>query len=117
MCSASAFLLGVILIAAKVDDAYNLDIAPYGMILGGICVLVVLALKEKLQQSLLCRIGLHKFVQMGQESDSPLLFLYKCERCGLEKKVMKAFKGENYMSSGLRDFFAALFVAHLLSSK
>lgn len=91
MSALAAVLLGTILIAAKVDGTYNLGIVPYAMIIGGICVLIVLALRGNRQQSLLCRIGLHKFMQAGQESDSPLLFLYRCERCGLEKKVAKAF--------------------------
>ena len=82
----SAVLLGVILIAAKEDDTYDLGIVPYGMIIGCICILIVLALKDNRQQSLLCRIELHKIMQVGLEGNSPLLFSIGASDADLRRK-------------------------------
>lgn len=84
-----AVLLGVILLVANVEKTYDLGIVPYALIIGGICVLMILALSGNKQQSPLCRIGFHKFIEVGQDSRDMPLYIYRCERCGTEKKVIK----------------------------
>lgn len=86
----SAVLLGVILLIANVEKTYDLGIIPYALIVGGICVLMILALSGNRQQSPFCRIGFHKFIEVGQDSGDMPLYIYRCERCGTEKKVIKA---------------------------
>lgn len=86
----SAVLLGIILLIANVEEAYNLGIVPYALIIGGICVLIVLSLTGNKQQSPLCRIGLHKFIEVSQDSGDAPFYNYRCKRCRLEKKVIKA---------------------------
>lgn len=85
----SAVLLGIILLIASVEETYDLGIVPYALIIGGLCALMVLALTGNKQQSPLCRIGFHQFIEVGQDSGDMPLYIYRCERCGLEKKVVK----------------------------
>lgn len=86
----SSVLLGAILIVAETGGTYNLGNVPYAMIIGGVCVLIALALAGNRQQSPLCRIGLHKFIEVAQDSGNAPFYIYRCERCRLEKKVIKA---------------------------
>lgn len=83
--------LGIILLLAKVDKTFNLYNAPYILILGGLFLLIISLLATNDENSLWCRIGLHKFEQVGRDSEVTALFTYKCERCGKEKKAMKTF--------------------------
>lgn len=89
--ASTAILIGVVLLLAKVDETFNLYNSPYILIIGGLILLVISLLATNKEKSLLCRIGLHKFEQVGSDSEVKALFIYKCERCGHEKKVMKAF--------------------------
>lgn len=87
--ASNAILLGVVLLLAKVDETYNLYNAHYILIIGGLVLLVVSLLATNKEKSLLCRVGLHKFEQVGRDSELPGLFIYRCERCRKEKKVVK----------------------------
>ena len=89
--ASTAILIGVVLLLAKVDETFNLYNAPYILIIGGLILLVISLLVTNKEKSLLCRIGLHKFEQVDRDSEVTALFIYKCERCGKKKKVMKAF--------------------------
>lgn len=87
----TAILIGVVLLLAKVDETFNLYNAPYILIIGGLVLLVISLLAVSNEKSWLCRIGLHKFDQVARDIEVTSLFIYKCERCGKKKKVMKAF--------------------------
>lgn len=89
--ASTAILIGFVLLFAKVDKMFNLYNAPYILIIGGLILLVISLVATNKEKSLLCRIGLHRFEQVGRDSEVTALFIYKCERCGQKKKVMKAF--------------------------
>ncbi|EIM05817.1 hypothetical protein A1A1_14304 [Planococcus antarcticus DSM 14505] len=89
--ASSMILIGILLLLAKVDETFNLYNAPYILIILGIILLIISLLATNQEKSLLCRIGLHKYEQVGRDSEVTALFIYKCERCKKEKKVMKAF--------------------------
>lgn len=89
--ASTAILIGVILLLAKVDKIINLYDVPYILIAVGFVTLVISLLAINTEKSLLCRMGLHRFEQIGRDSEVTALFIYKCERCGKEKKVMKSF--------------------------
>jgi len=89
--ASTAILIGVVLLLAKVDEIFNLYNAPYILIIGGLTLLVISLLVANKEKSLVCRIDLHRFEQVGRDSEVAALFIYKCERCNKEKKVMKAF--------------------------
>ncbi|TWT08054.1 hypothetical protein FQV26_09660 [Planococcus sp. CPCC 101016] len=84
-------LIGVVLLLAEVDETFNVYNIPYVFILIGLISLLVSLLATRKEKSLLCRIGLHKFEQVDRGREMPALFIYKCNRCGQGKKVMKAF--------------------------
>ncbi|WP_158290373.1 hypothetical protein [Halobacillus salinus] len=46
-------------------------------------------MSEEKKKHLLCRIGLHKFKQIGWEDQSPAA-IFKCDRCGKERRAIKA---------------------------
>ena len=87
--ASNAILIGVVLLLAKVEETFNLYKLPYILIIGGLILLVVSLLAINKEKSLLCRVGLHKFEQGGRDSELPGLFIYRCERCRKEKKVVK----------------------------
>ncbi|MFD1863075.1 hypothetical protein [Planococcus chinensis] len=88
--ASTAVLIGILLLLANLDDAYNLYNIPYFLIGGGIILLAVSLLVINKEKSWLCRIGWHRYEQVGREFDLPGLYLYRCERCQKEKKVVKA---------------------------
>lgn len=89
--ASTAIFIGVVLLLAKVDETFKLYNAPYILIIGGFILLMISLVAINNEKSLLCRIGLHKFEQVDRDNEVKALFIYKCERCGKEKKVIKAF--------------------------
>lgn len=83
----SMILFGILLLLAEVDETFNLHNAPYVLIILGFILLVVSLLTTNKEKSLLCRIGLHKYQRISEDSEIPAMFLYKCDRCGKEKKA------------------------------
>ncbi|WKA52716.1 hypothetical protein QWY22_09220 [Planococcus liqunii] len=88
--ASTAILTGLVLLLAKVDETFNLYNAPYILIIAGLIMLVISSLATNKEKSLLCRIGLHRFEQVGRDNEAAL-FIYRCKRCGQEKNVIKAF--------------------------
>ncbi|MDN7247173.1 hypothetical protein [Planococcus shenhongbingii] len=86
-----AILIGVVLLLVKVEETFNMYNAPYIMIITGLILLVISLLAANQEKSLICRLGLNRFEQTGRDREVEALFIYKCERCGEEKKVMKTF--------------------------
>lgn len=84
----SFFLLaGVVLLLAGVDETFNLYNLPYILIAAGFIGLILLLLVTNKESSLLCRIGLHKYKRISQDSEVPALHVYSCDRCGKQKKA------------------------------
>lgn len=81
-------LIGTVSLLAKVDQTYNLYNLPYLLIAAGFIGLVFLLLATNKEASFLCRIGFHKFKRIGQDSEIPALYVYRCERCGKQKKAI-----------------------------
>ncbi|WP_148039008.1 hypothetical protein [Planococcus salinus] len=86
-----SILTGVLLLIANADETFNLYKVPYILIIAGFVLLIISLLVTNHEKHLLCRIGLHRFVQVDRDSEVPALFVYQCERCGKEKKAMKSF--------------------------
>lgn len=85
-----AILVGAVLLLAKVEEEFNLYNIPYILIIGGLVLLVVSLLATNKEKSWLCRMGWHRYEQVGRDYELPGLFIYRCERCCKEKKVVKA---------------------------
>lgn len=84
-----AVLTGVVLLLAKFDESFNLYNIPYILIIGGLVLSVISLLATNKEKSLLCRVGWHKYEQVGRAYELSGLFIYRCERCHKEKKVVK----------------------------
>ncbi|MCH4827580.1 hypothetical protein [Planococcus halocryophilus] len=87
----TAILVGAILLIFKIEETFYLYNAPSILIIAGFIFLVISLISQlatNKEQSLLCRVGLHKYERIGRDSEIPAMFIYKCERCGKRKKAI-----------------------------
>lgn len=110
--ASNAILIGAVLLLAKVDETFNLYNVPYILIIGGLILLVISLLATNKEKSLLCRVGLHKFEQVGRDSEFPALFIYKCERC--RKESLEGYLTDCFMSNEVTSIFLVHFVGRLM---
>ncbi|PSL41051.1 hypothetical protein B0H99_103185 [Planomicrobium soli] len=82
-----SILVGAVLLLAKVEETFKLYNIPYILIAFGFIFLIVSLLATNKEESLLCRIGLHRYERISRDSEIPAMFLYECERCGKKKKA------------------------------
>lgn len=80
-------LFGAVLLLAKVDRSFNLYNAPYLLIAVGSIGLIVSLLATHKENSLLCRVGLHRYERGSRDGEVPALYVYTCKRCSKQKKA------------------------------
>lgn len=66
-----AILAGTLLLLAGVGEEFNLYNIPYILIIVGLVLLVVSLLATKREKSWVCRIGWHRYEQVGREFELP----------------------------------------------
>ncbi|WP_022794147.1 hypothetical protein [Marinococcus halotolerans] len=69
-------------------DGYILAILVFII---GLLLLLFTSNETNKERSLLCRIQLHKYQAVGQDSDINSKFIYECMRCRRRKSVFRAF--------------------------
>lgn len=82
-----SILFGVVLLLAKVDEIFKLYNIPYILIIFGFMSLIISLLATNKEKSFLCRIGLHRYERIGRDCEVQAMFIYKCKRCGKQKKA------------------------------
>lgn len=80
-------LIGAVLLLAEVDQTFNLYNVPYVLIIVGSIGVVLSLISANTESSFFCRVGLHKYQRISQDSELPALYVYRCERCGKRKKA------------------------------
>lgn len=84
---------GIILMVAHLYDVVSIPYVYVPMIVIGLLVLIIPALKTKKHRSPLCRIGLHSFVHKHWDEEIKYMAIYECERCKKRKKVVRSAGG------------------------
>ncbi|WP_449354799.1 hypothetical protein ACUL41_00215 [Virgibacillus natechei] len=85
--------LGIALILANVDNMFHIFYFHYILIFAGLIILIIYYLSNRKEKSLLCRIGLHKFEHIGWDDEVKFALIYRCQRCGYKKRVVRSTGG------------------------
>lgn len=67
----------------------GLHFYSYLIAIAGTVIVAAHALLNRDEKSTLCRIGYHKYKQIGWDNEITSRVIYKCERCDQIKKVMR----------------------------
>ncbi|MFD1064725.1 hypothetical protein [Oceanobacillus locisalsi] len=89
----SLIFLGVAFIVVDTSALFHMYYFHYVFIIVGVVILLTYYLTTRKEKSLLCRIGFHKFEHVGWDDDVPFRLIYRCQRCGYEKKVIRSSGG------------------------
>ncbi|MFD1415921.1 hypothetical protein [Oceanobacillus jeddahense] len=85
--------LGTAFLVADADALFNMYYLHYASIIVGIVILLIYYLTTRSEKNLLCRIGFHKFEHVGWDDKVTFRLIYRCQRCGYEKKVIRSSGG------------------------
>ncbi|SDX84040.1 hypothetical protein SAMN04488081_1446 [Salimicrobium album] len=83
-------LLGIVLFILSFQIESNLLYTPYISLITGFSMQVYSAINTREENSILCRVGLHKFEMIGWDDEINSRSIYKCKRCGVKKKVFRS---------------------------
>ncbi|MYL56667.1 hypothetical protein GLW20_04035 [Virgibacillus halodenitrificans] len=89
----SLVFLGVVLFILKSTESISIYYIDYITITIGIGIILVGGLKYGKEKNLLCRIGWHRFEHVGRDAEVKFAFIYKCNRCGRTKRVVRSTGG------------------------
>ncbi|MGA9286807.1 MAG: hypothetical protein WBV93_00545 [Anaerobacillus sp.] len=89
--TAGSFLifLSILMFLFNINNNLNYYYLHYFSLVVGVILLAFTSIKNRDEDSMLCRVGLHKFELVDWDSEIKSRSIYKCERCGKEKKVMR----------------------------
>ncbi|UTR10022.1 hypothetical protein MM300_19410 [Evansella sp. LMS18] len=82
--------IGLSLMVAHFFDLFSFPYIYAPLIILGLPLVIIPALKTKTHNSLLCRIGMHKFIHLAWDDEIKYVAIYECERCKKRKKVVRS---------------------------
>ncbi|GAA0333225.1 hypothetical protein [Oceanobacillus sp. FSL W7-1293] len=89
----SLIFLGIAFLTANTDALFNMYYLHYVSIIVGIVILLIYYLTTRSEKNLLCRIGFHQFEHIGWDEEVTFRLIYRCQRCGHKKKVIRSSGG------------------------